>query len=199
MSKTRYMSFCYRCYHVWERRSEKLPKVCPKCKSPYWNRPRKRVSKGFVLKMEETIINIHDAIIKLSGGEYGIRDEGGIYNSTYKLLRHQDRHRKDPVSLGTFILNEFAKKHHFVDGNKRTAYVVAKIFMLINKCHLQIDYSQAVNFILKIAEYNSEIGFENIKRWLKENCDLVEEKDVEKYLKNVFVNLYVGEENGKQN
>ena len=33
---------CERCGHEWLPRDEKQePKVCPKCKSPYWNMPRK--------------------------------------------------------------------------------------------------------------------------------------------------------------
>lgn len=34
---------CERCEHEWIPRgdSEEEPAVCPKCKSPYWNRPRK--------------------------------------------------------------------------------------------------------------------------------------------------------------
>jgi hypothetical protein len=33
---------CERCSHKWiPKDPEKEPSVCPKCKSPYWNRPRK--------------------------------------------------------------------------------------------------------------------------------------------------------------
>jgi DNA-directed RNA polymerase subunit RPC12/RpoP len=33
---------CDRCGHEWVPRDfEQEPRVCPKCKSPYWNRPRK--------------------------------------------------------------------------------------------------------------------------------------------------------------
>ena len=33
---------CFRCNHSWLRRSlAKLPGTCPRCCSPYWNRPRK--------------------------------------------------------------------------------------------------------------------------------------------------------------
>ncbi len=33
---------CERCGHEWvPRDSDGEPRVCPKCKSPYWNRPRK--------------------------------------------------------------------------------------------------------------------------------------------------------------
>jgi DNA-directed RNA polymerase subunit RPC12/RpoP len=33
---------CLRCGHEWTRRNFKRdPKVCPSCKSPYWNKERK--------------------------------------------------------------------------------------------------------------------------------------------------------------
>lgn len=193
MIKNNNILFCFRCYHDWKRRKNSLPKFCPKCKSPYWNRPRKRISKQFILKIQETIINIHNAIIKLSGGEKGIREQGGIYNSTYKLLNYQNKYKKDPTKIGAFILNEFAKRHYFVDGNKRTAYATAKIFMLVNKCHLKMEYKEALKFILEIAKYKSKLTIEEIKNWLDENCMNIEEKDVENYLNKIFVNIMIGE------
>jgi predicted Zn-ribbon and HTH transcriptional regulator len=33
---------CERCEHVWlPRDPDTKPRVCPKCKSPYWDRPRR--------------------------------------------------------------------------------------------------------------------------------------------------------------
>jgi predicted Zn-ribbon and HTH transcriptional regulator len=36
---------CNRCKHEWYPRSESIPLECPKCKSPYWNKPRIREHK----------------------------------------------------------------------------------------------------------------------------------------------------------
>lgn len=38
---------CLRCGHTWIPRTPKKPKVCPnlKCKSPYWDRPRRHKKK----------------------------------------------------------------------------------------------------------------------------------------------------------
>jgi len=40
---------CHRCGHEWVPRESsdpgRDPKVCPKCKSPYWDRPRQSESK----------------------------------------------------------------------------------------------------------------------------------------------------------
>lgn len=35
---------CERCKHIWTPRSkiEGIPTICPKCKSPYWNKPKIR-------------------------------------------------------------------------------------------------------------------------------------------------------------
>ncbi len=36
---------CERCLHKWIPRGNEEPSVCPECKSPYWNKPRKRKKK----------------------------------------------------------------------------------------------------------------------------------------------------------
>jgi predicted Zn-ribbon and HTH transcriptional regulator len=37
---------CERCGHIWIPRAGLKPRVCPKCKSPYWDKPRRRVAAG---------------------------------------------------------------------------------------------------------------------------------------------------------
>ena len=32
---------CEKCDHEWVPRLDEEPRVCPKCKNPYWNKPRK--------------------------------------------------------------------------------------------------------------------------------------------------------------
>ncbi len=51
---------CDRCGHEWIPRgaSEQEPRVCPKCKSPYWNRPRKTTP----LTYEDFRDKIHDTL-----------------------------------------------------------------------------------------------------------------------------------------
>lgn len=34
---------CYRCKHKWvQRNKNEKPAVCPKCKSPYWDKPKSK-------------------------------------------------------------------------------------------------------------------------------------------------------------
>jgi len=36
---------CERCGHEWLPRQEATPRACPKCKSPYWDKPRTQVNR----------------------------------------------------------------------------------------------------------------------------------------------------------
>lgn len=33
---------CERCKHKWVPRNNRKPIICPKCKSAYWDKPRKK-------------------------------------------------------------------------------------------------------------------------------------------------------------
>ena len=71
--------------------------------------------------------------------------------------------------------------------------------MLVNRCHLKIQYKEATTFILEVAKYESKITFEDIKKWLDEKCNIIEYKDVETYLSKTALNLMFGdEENGEE-
>lgn len=38
---------CHRCEHKWITRKERqLPRICPKCKSAYWDVPRRQAQRG---------------------------------------------------------------------------------------------------------------------------------------------------------
>jgi predicted Zn-ribbon and HTH transcriptional regulator len=41
---------CERCGHKWVPRDEERPRVCPKCKSAYWDVPRKLAAKKDMAK-----------------------------------------------------------------------------------------------------------------------------------------------------
>ena len=50
---------CERCTHEWIPKSQKKePNVCPKCKSPYWDKPRRKAMmtyEDFKDKIESTL------------------------------------------------------------------------------------------------------------------------------------------------
>src|SRR5271156_4436119 len=55
---------CERCSHEWIPNGDKEPLVCPKCHSPYWNKPRKTASRKAtsMLTYEEFRNKIRDTL-----------------------------------------------------------------------------------------------------------------------------------------
>ena len=76
---------CHRCYHQWRPRARVAPKRCPKCKSPYWDRPRrqevphskKEVDHGFSLDGEAPLV-AQEAAARLHGRWKKLPDEDSI-------------------------------------------------------------------------------------------------------------------------
>ncbi|MDF2648691.1 MAG: death-on-curing protein [Paenibacillus sp.] len=50
------------------------------------------------------------------------------------------------------LLESLVKNHCFHNGNKRTAYLVGKSFLLLNGHHLRMEQLNAVEFIVDIAK-----------------------------------------------
>lgn len=75
----------------------------------------------------------HYMQLREHGGAHGVRDENALESA---LARPQHRHRYEPesdlASLAAAYAFALATSHPFVDGNKRTAFVVAAMFLDLN-------------------------------------------------------------------
>ncbi len=109
---------------------------------------------------------LHARIISSSGGLSGIRDEGGLYNSLWKI-HNQLTPDSDPFKVGAHTFLEFSTRHHFNDGNKRFSYIYAKILLLYKGYLLDVPYKQAVPFIVSIA--HNQRSPSEIVEWIKSN------------------------------
>ncbi|SDL66957.1 death on curing protein [Paenibacillus sp. ov031] len=55
------------------------------------------------------------------------------------------------------LLESLVKNHCFQNGNKRTAYLVTKSFLMLNGYHLQMERQFAVEFVVNIAEGSTHL------------------------------------------
>jgi predicted Zn-ribbon and HTH transcriptional regulator len=56
---------CERCSHEWiPRNTKQAPSVCPKCKTPYWDRPKKKAAS--MLTYEDFRDKVHE-VLKQAG------------------------------------------------------------------------------------------------------------------------------------
>ena len=147
------------------------------------------ITKELIIENLNFLIQLHDRIINETGGEYGIRDHGGLYNSIHRILNYELRHKDKPFSIAAFTLLELGKRHHFFDGNKRTAYAFAKILLITLGYKLNMKYKEATDFITNMVSSGSNIKFKNVEAWISMNTDKIPEDDMERYLKEEGYNL----------
>lgn len=76
---------------------------------------------------------VHYMQIDEHGGAHGVRDENALESA---LARPRHRHRYEPesdlASLAGAHAYAIATSHPFADGNKRTAFVIAAMFLDLN-------------------------------------------------------------------
>ena len=111
---------------------------------------------------------IHEQQFSVFGGTTGIIDEGKLESALYRPVNiinyNPDANMYDlAAALGYGI----AINHPFVDGNKRTAFIVMAVFLQINKIRLIASEADVVDIMLGIA--SGTISEEMLCDWLKEN------------------------------
>ncbi len=84
--------------------------------------------------LEQAVLAIHHRQISEHGGSEGLRDEGLLASA---LARPQNlltyaQPRPDLAALAAAYAYGIARDRPFIDGNKRTALVAARTFLLLN-------------------------------------------------------------------
>jgi len=83
-------------------------------------------------------ISIHDMCIAEQGGSPGIRDEGLLESALARPQNSYAYGENDIFLLAAAYAEAIARNHAFVDGNKRTAYATADMFLYQNGYDLGI-------------------------------------------------------------
>jgi death-on-curing protein len=81
---------------------------------------------------EDIVLSIHAAQIDEHGGLNGVRDLALVQSALARPQNLADYSDPDAASLAASYAYGLSRNHGFFDGNKRTAYVVALVFLLMN-------------------------------------------------------------------
>lgn len=109
------------------------------------------------------VLAIHDRLLVEFGGAGGIRDPGGLESA---LFRPQTGYYDDTVAEAAALLESLLVNHPFVDGNKRTAFAVADIFLRMNGHRIVATTEDAYEAIVGALEA-SEGRFVRLEMWLR--------------------------------
>jgi len=119
---------------------------------------------------ERDTLALHDRLLALDGGAAGVRNRGLLQSA---LARPQQLHAygddPDTVDMAAAYAGGIARNHPFVDGNKRTAFVVGVLFLEINGYRFAASEEDATQAVLGLAD--GSIDETSFIRWLRANVN----------------------------
>jgi death-on-curing protein len=110
---------------------------------------------------ERDALALHDRLLALHGGAVGLRDDGLLKSA---LARPQQRlayaESPDVVDMAAAYTWGIVRNHPFVDGNKRTGFVVGVLFLELNGYRFNASEEDAAQMVLELASGNlDEAGY----------------------------------------
>lgn len=110
---------------------------------------------------ERDALTLHDRLLALHGGAAGLRDAGLLKSA---LARPQQRYAygkfPDIIDMAAAYTAGIVRNHPFIDGNKRTGFVVGILFLEINGYHFTGSEESAARAVLELATGNlHETGY----------------------------------------
>lgn len=114
-------------------------------------------------------IEIHEVVVKEYGGAKGIRDLRLLESALARPFQtfgsedlYPDLFTKSAAIGESIIIN-----HPFIDGNKRTGYVLMESILRFGNIRINASNDDLYNFVISIS--TGEKKFEEIVQWLREN------------------------------
>jgi death-on-curing protein len=109
---------------------------------------------------------VHDEQLAELGGGTGIRDAGALLSALARPQNLSAYGNPDAADLAAAYAYGVAKNHPFVDGNKRTAWVVARLFLQKNGVALRYRDAEAVLVMLTLAA--GDLSEVELAAWFRE-------------------------------
>jgi death-on-curing protein len=102
---------------------------------------------------EPEALAIHERLLVLHGGAPGVRD-AGLLASALARARQIAAYREDAdlVDLAAAYAAGIIRNHPFVDGNKRTGFLVGVLFLELNGATFTADEAAATQAVMGLAE-----------------------------------------------
>ncbi|MFA6218152.1 MAG: type II toxin-antitoxin system death-on-curing family toxin [Erythrobacter sp.] len=114
---------------------------------------------------EPVILAVHDRQLGEHGGPVGVRDAGALASALARPVNQWHYGTHDPCVLAVAYAFGIARNHPFVDGNKRTAWVAARLFLRLNGHALSFSEQDAVATVLALAA--GELTEDELADWLR--------------------------------
>jgi death on curing protein len=122
---------------------------------------------GWVWLDKLLILAVHDEQLAEHGGLSGVRDAGLLESAMARPEHLAAYGEPDVAELAASYGYGIARNHPFIDGNKRTAFVAALLFLAFNDYSFQASDADKVIVMLKVAA--GEITEAEFAAWIRNN------------------------------
>ena len=130
--------------------------MAPKRKAPLWIEERDALA-------------IHDRLLALHGGATGMRDRDLLESALARPRQHNAYVKaSDVVEMAALYTAGIVRNHPFVDGNKRTGFVIGVLFLELHGFDFRASEADATQAVMALASGTlDEAAF---TAWLRENA-----------------------------
>ena len=108
---------------------------------------------------------VHDRQLAEHGGGSGVRDAGLLDSALARPVNAWGYGSDDPAVLAAAYAFGVARNHPFVDGNKRTAWVLARLFLAVNGHALKFTAEDAITAMVALAA--GKVGEDEMAEWFR--------------------------------
>jgi len=112
---------------------------------------------------------VHDRQLAEHGGGQGVRDPALLESALARPRNRWGYGEDDRCTLAAAYAYGIARNHPFVDGNKRTAWVFARLFLALNGVELRFSPEDAIRAMLGLAA--GEVSEEEMAAWFRERVE----------------------------
>ena len=112
---------------------------------------------------------VHDRQLAEYGGLDGLRDPGAVDSALARPRNLAAYGEPDAADLAAAYAFGLARNHGFADGNKRTAWVIARLFLADNGYRLRFGPADAVRIVETLAE--GALDERQMAAWLRERLE----------------------------
>jgi death-on-curing protein len=117
---------------------------------------------------ERDVLAIHDRLIAIHGGATGLRDRGLLLSALARPRQHRAyADSTDIVAMAALYTAGILGNHPFVDGNKRTGFVVGILFLELHGFDFTASEEDATQAVLDLAA--GTLDESSYATWLRAN------------------------------
>jgi death on curing protein len=121
----------------------------------------------------EFVEALHAEQLRIHGGASGLRDEGMLESALYRPLQKEAYGDPEVCVLAAAYLFGIVKTHPFVDGNKRTGFAAADLFLYFNGLSIEAEQEDVIQFVTMVAA--GEIDEDGAAAFFRDHTEAIKE------------------------